>query len=190
MAIAPVTKKRIAEKQSDLRLEVFGSIDEQHIWHRKKAKGFTTIPRTMPLLGAIMDSLSGKGVPLSRTYLELWCRTNDDGFVTLSKPAETAFASGFSGERAIFTWKERLRRLEDLGFIWSKPGISGAFHYVQLWNPYLVVKHHKERNTPGFRADLYHALFERSQDIGADDLSLPIVPQAAPVAPKAKSDDR
>jgi hypothetical protein len=163
-------KKTIEDKQTQLRKEVFGPLNPAHTWSRKTAKGFTTIPRTMPLIGAIMDALSGKGKPVATTFLELWCRSNDDGFVTLSKQSETAFASGFSGERAVSTWKERVRRLEELGFLITKPGVSGNLHYVQLWNPYIIVKFHKEQNTQGFRTDLYNALFERVQDIGAQDL--------------------
>ncbi|ESX68764.1 hypothetical protein NKJ87_06330 [Mesorhizobium sp. M0027] len=169
-AARAVAKKTIEDKQAELRKEVFGLLDPELTWSRKTAKGFTTIPRTMPLIGAIMDALSGKGKPVARTFLELWCRSNDDGFVTLSKQAETAFASGFSGERTVSTWKERVRRLEELGFLITKPGVSGNLHYVQLWNPYIVIKYHKGQDTQGFRADLYHALFERVQDIGARDL--------------------
>ncbi|RWP24958.1 MAG: hypothetical protein E5Y73_28525 [Mesorhizobium sp.] len=163
-------KKTIEMKQAELRQEVFGSIDPAHTWSRKTAKGFTTIPRTMPLLGAIMDGMSGKGKPVSTTYLELWCRSNDDGFVTLSKQVETAYASGFSGPRAVSTWKERVRKLEALEFLRTKPGVSGNLHYVQLWNPYKVIKFHKAKSTPGFRQELYNVLFERVQDIGASDL--------------------
>nr|WP_245276251.1 hypothetical protein [Mesorhizobium sp. LNHC220B00] len=170
MTIKPVSKKTTLEKQAEMRKQVFGELDPSYIWHRKAAKGFTTIPRTMPLLGAIMDGLSGKGKPLSTVYLELWCRSNDDGFVTLSKQAETAYASGFCGERAVSTWKERVRRLEELDFLKTKPGVSGNLHYVQLWNPYRVVKHHRDQDTPGFRHDLYNALVERALDIGATDL--------------------
>ncbi|MER8423892.1 hypothetical protein NKH01_09305 [Mesorhizobium sp. M1403] len=112
----------------------------------------------------------GKGKPVSTTYLELWCRSNDEGFVTLSKQVETAYASGFSGERAVSTWKERVRKLEELQFLMTKPGVSGSLHYVQLWNPYLIVKFHKAQSTPGFRPELYNVLFERVQDIGARDL--------------------
>ena len=83
-----------------------------------------------------------KREPVSSTYLELWCRTNDDGFVVQSKQAEIAFASGFSGQRGVSTWKERVRKLEALNFLISKPGVSGSLHYVQLWNPYLIIKNH------------------------------------------------
>ncbi|PWU70682.1 hypothetical protein DK867_23455 [Ochrobactrum sp. POC9] len=164
------TTKKIEEKQAEVQKQVFGDIDKAQIWHRKTAKGFTTIPRTMPLLGSMMDALSGKGKPVSTTYLELWCRSNDDGFITLSKQAEIAFSSGFSGLRGVSTWKERVRKLEELGFLLTKPGVSGSLHYVQLWNPYIVIKQHKVNKTPGFPEDRYNALFERVLEIGAKDL--------------------
>jgi len=164
------SKKTIAQKQADLQQNIFGVINPNDIWHRKRSDGFTTIPRTMPLLGAIMDGLSGKGKPLSTTYLELWCRSNDDGFLTLSKPIDTAFASGFSGQRGVATWKERIRKLNNLHYLIFKPGVSGSIHYVQLWNPYMVTAYHKENNTEGLLLDKYYALLERVAEIGADDL--------------------
>ena len=163
------TSKKVEEKQAEIRKQVFGEIAKGATWHRKTAKGFTTIPRTMPLLGAIMDSLSGKGKPVSTTYLELWCRSNDDGFVTLSKQVDTAFASGFSGLRGVSTWKERVRKLEELGFLDTKAGVSGSLHYVQLWNPYIVIKNHHGNKTVGIPEDRYNALIERMMEIGAKD---------------------
>lgn len=161
---------KIAEQRAQLRKQVFGDVDENYVWHRLKAKGFTTIPRTMPLIGAIMDGLAGKGKPVSTTYLELWSRSNDDGFVILNKHGEAAFASGFSGQRGVSTWKERIRKLEELHFIWTKPGSSGSLHYVQIWNPYRIITRHKTAQTPGFSEMHYNALFERVQEIGAEDL--------------------
>ncbi|WP_176454369.1 hypothetical protein [Sinorhizobium fredii] len=162
--------KKVEEKQAEIRKQVFGPIDPNGVWDRKTAKGFTTIPRTLPLLGSLMDGLSGKGKPVSTTYLELWCRSNDEGFVTLSKQAEIAFASGFSGLRGVSTWKERVRKLEELQFLITRPGVSGNLHYVQLWNPYLIIKYHKTHGTPGFLEDRYNALIERMMEIGAKDL--------------------
>lgn len=163
--------KIVEEKQAEIRKQVFGDLETSKIWHRKRAKGFTTIPRTMPLLGGIMDGLSGKGKPVSTTYLELWCRSNDDGFITLSKQSDIAFASGFSGLRGVSTWKERVRKLEKLKFLDTKPGVSGNLHYVQLWNPYLVIKYHKESKTEGLAEDRYFALVERMIEIGAKDFA-------------------
>ena len=164
---------RTAEKRAQLRASLFPDLNEARVWdvkNRKQTKGFTSMPRTMPLIGAIMDMLSGKGKPVSTVYLELWCRADEKGFLTLSKPAETAFASGYSGERGVSTWKERVRRLEALGFITTKAGASGDLNYVQIWNPYLVIKHHSEQKTEGFSEQHYNALLERSFDIGALDL--------------------
>ncbi|MGC4026209.1 MAG: hypothetical protein QM744_14335 [Mesorhizobium sp.] len=162
-------RKKIEMRQAELRQQVFGEINPKSTWNRLRATGFTTIPRTIPLLGAIMDGLAGKGKPVSRTYLELWSRANDDGFAVLSKQHDIAFASGFTTQRAVSTWKERLRLLEELWFIKTAPGTSGSTHYVQIWNPYLVVKAHREAKTAGFLTDHYNALFERMQEIGATD---------------------
>jgi len=163
-------QKKIAERQAALRKELFGDVDPTRTWHRKRHDGWTTMPRTMPLLGAIMDGLAGKGNPVSTTYLELWCRSNDDGFVTLSKPVEMAFASGFTGQRGVSTWKERLRKLEALSFIVTKPGVTGPMHYVQIWNPYITIKDHKAKKSAGFAEKIYIALFDRVLEINADDL--------------------
>lgn len=170
MAIKPSAKKKFQAKQAEIRKQVFGDVDPNHIWHRKRANGFTTLPRTMPLIGLILDGLSGKGKPVSNTYLELWCRSNDDGFVTLSKQQEIAFASGFTGLRGVSTWKERIRKLEGLQFIVTKPGVSGSIHYVQIWNPYLVIKYHREQKTEGFQEQTFNVLAERCFEIGASDL--------------------
>jgi len=178
---------RTAEKRAQLRASLFPELDEADVWdvkNRKKTKGFTSMPRTMPLMGAIMDMLSGKGKPVSTVYLELWCRADEKGFLTLSKPAETAFASGYSGERGVSTWKERIRRLERLGFISTKKGSSGDLHYVQIWNPYLVIKHHADQKTEGLSEQHYNALLERSFDIGALDL---VEEKKSPVVEAPKS---
>jgi hypothetical protein len=91
---------------------------------RQKHDGFTTLPRTMPIILSIMDDLAN-GHPVSTTYLELWCRVFDEGFVTLSKPREMAFHAGFTGQRGERTWRARIKILADLGFIDVRPGASG-----------------------------------------------------------------
>jgi len=162
------------EKQAALRLQIFPGLDEGRVWDikdKKRTKGFTSIPRTMPLLGSIMDALSGKGKPVSTVYLELWCRANEQGFLTLSRPAETAFASGYSGERGVSTWKERVRKLEALNFISTRPGSISDLNYVQIWNPYVIIKEHAAAETTGFPLQHFNALLERASEIGALDFS-------------------
>lgn len=159
---------KIKESQQKLRARLWPGLDESLLWHRNTKQGFITIPRPMPLIMEIMDDLAN-GKPVSSAYLELWCRSFDEGFVTLSKQEDIAFASGYSGQRSVSTWRQRMKTLHELGFIDLKPGSAGAMSYALLWNPYLVIKGHKEQGTPGLREDLYNALVARAYEIGADD---------------------
>jgi hypothetical protein len=156
-----------------MRASIFPALDENRVWNIKdeaKTKGYSSMPRTIPLIGAMADLMAGKGKPVTSTYLELWCRADEQGFVIANKHGEISFASGFSGERGVSTWKQRIRKLEALGFISIKAGTAGDIHYVQIWNPYLVIKDHNEANTEGFSEKHYHAFLERYYEIGALDL--------------------
>ena len=179
--------QRSKDKRSAMRSTAFPELDESRVWdvkNKARTKGFTSMPRTMPLIGAIIDLMAGKGKPASNTYLELWCRADEQGFLILNKPQEIAFASGFSGERGVTTWKQRVRRLEKLGFISTKPGTSGDLHYVQIWNPYLVIRDHRDANTEGFSERHFLAFVERYNDIGAVDYE-EVAPTVAFLMPKA-----
>lgn len=175
-------RKSIAQRQQELRDRLWPTHTAGHIWQRKHHDGFTTIPRTMPLMLDIMNDLAN-GQPISSTYLELWCRAYDECFVTLSKPREMAFHAGFSGQRGERTWRGRMKILADLGFIDLKEGPSGPMSYALILNPYLVIRRHMQQGHPGIRADKYNALMERAIEIGANDLTLP-----DPWAPVAEPD--
>jgi hypothetical protein len=164
-------KSKVVANIEALRLELWPNINDLHVWNRQTSDGFSTIPRTLSQIGSMADALSGKGKPVMQTYLELWCRVYDNGFVNLSRQQEIAFASGFSGQRAVATWRERMKRLQELDFIDIKAGPSGPFSYALIINPYWVVASHKKKGTALFPNDRYSALFERSLEIGATDLA-------------------
>ncbi|WP_247390293.1 hypothetical protein [Bradyrhizobium sp. 35] len=177
MAVLPVLplpkpRKKIAQRQLDLRSRLWPTHHDGHIWQRKHHNGFATIPRTMPLIMTIMDDLSD-GRPVASTYIDLWCRAFDECFVTLSKPREMAFHAGFTGQRGERTWRERMRILHDLGFIDIKEGPSGPMSYALILNPYLVIRRLMLAKHPGVRGDKYNALMERAGEIGALDLEMP-----------------
>lgn len=46
----------------------------------------------------------------------------------------------FYGERAVDTWRRRMRRLREFNLIQSKPGPSGDFHFVLLLNPNVAME--------------------------------------------------
>ncbi len=160
----------------DLDLE---HAEDELLWSRFVYNGFATLPKAMPMMLGIMDDLSG-GQPVSGTYLELWCRTFDDSFVVLSKQEELAFHSGFTGQRAVRTWKARLKILAGLGFIQLADGPSGDCSYALIFNPYQVIKKLHD-GKKGVRADKYNALLARSIEI--DDASLDPPKPAKPTSP-------
>jgi len=162
------TRSKVARQKLALRDNIWPELDEDTLWKRATSDGWLSVPRAMPLLLRIMDSLS-KGKPLSATYFDLWCRTYDDSFVIANKDREMAFSAGFTGERAVRTWANRMTMLADLGFISVQSGPSGPLSYVLLMNPYHVV--HKLREKGQINEGLFNALNQRMVEIGADDLT-------------------
>lgn len=159
---------KIQKKKQALRKQLWGDIAPETIWNRKLNDGYTTIPRTMPIVFQIMDYLSEKSKPISSTYFSLWCRVFDESFIEIKSPDEMAFESGYSGQRAVSTWKARMKILSNLGFIDAKEGASGQYNYVLLKNPYMVIKEHYKNKK--IQEGKYNALFARAQEVGAQDL--------------------
>ncbi|ATQ69079.1 MULTISPECIES: hypothetical protein [Methylosinus] len=141
-------RKKIAQRQLELRKKLWPHVTDGHLWQRLHHDGFATIPRTMPLILTIMDDLAN-GQPVSMTYLDLWGRAFDECFVTLSKPREMAFHSGFTGQRAERTWRGRIKLLAELGFIELQAGASGPMSYAVILNPYLVIRRLHEQKHVG-----------------------------------------
>ena len=171
--MATESKKRlskIARQKLRMRDTLWPELDEARLWSRERSDGWLSVPRPMPLLMKIMDSLS-KGKPVSSTYLDLWCRTYDDSFIIANKDREMAYFSGFTGERAVRTWTMRMRTLKDLGFIDIKSGPNGPISYVLIFNPYLVVRRLYEDGQ--INETFFNSLTQRMIEIGAHDLSDP-----------------
>ncbi|MBL9066575.1 MAG: hypothetical protein JNN10_09815 [Sphingopyxis sp.] len=131
-------------------------------------EGWVALPRIMPLMMSIMDDLSEKGFPVSRTYLELWSRLREEQFLTLNRPEEMAFHAGFEGQRALRTWKDRIQRLSNLGFIGLVPGPLGDLSYAVVYNPYHVIK--RAYLAGDVQERKWQALVVRSNEVGAFDI--------------------
>lgn len=175
MALILAKAKSAAKRRKiELREKLWPGVTEKHLWDRHNRDGFATVPRTLPLMLTIMNDLAEKGQPIGSAYLELWCRLRDEGFLNLSQPQEMAFASGFTGQRALYTWRDRLSKLRDLEFISFKDGPNGEFSYALFWNPYHVIRRHFEA---GRVSDAkWQALIFRASEIGADDLDDEVPP--------------
>ncbi|MBE2244771.1 MAG: hypothetical protein IAE86_18595 [Burkholderiaceae bacterium] len=165
-----------AESNLKMRAFLWPDLDEKRLWLRtdKTRKGFTTMPRTMALIINLIDDVSkqvtnGKAVPAGRTYLVLWCRVFDEGFVRIDNEAVAALEAGYAGERNVTTWRQHLAVLRDLGFIDCKDGPAGPHQYVLLYNPYQVIR---ALNAKGMiQQSTYTALYQRAIDMRATDLT-------------------
>lgn len=137
--------------------------------------GFATIPRLLPLILHLLKELSGgrSGDP-SSVYLELWSRDFGQGIIAISDEQECAFASGYSGNRAVRTWRERMYALVELGFILAKREGNREFGQVLLLDPIAVVT---RLHTLGrVNEDWWTAFVARANEIGAKIPQAPILP--------------
>jgi hypothetical protein len=180
--------KAIVEKQIELRQKLWPQITDTDLWLRKERDGFATIPRTLPLIMSIMDALTGKGKRVSSAYLVLWCQVMDEVFFEVKNEQALAFACGFEGERAVRTWRERMRDLQSLGFIDFKPGANGDITYILLLNPYHAIRRHREAKNPSITDKRYNSLIARAHEIKADDMDevLPSDPITRLAPPRKK----
>ncbi len=160
--------QKIGKQTLKLREQLWPTLDETLLWNRKTATGFTTIPRTMPHIFRIIDDLGGKGIPLSRVYFSLWCRVFDESLIKIQSYAKLAYEAGFSGQRAVTLWKQRMARLVELEFIQAEEGAGGKYDYILLLNPYhIITQHHMAE----IQKQKYTELFNRAEEIGATDLN-------------------
>ena len=160
--------QRIKERAILRRKQLWPNIPGDKNWNRKVSDGFTTIPRTLALVGMIADMLADKNKRVSSTYWGLWCRVWDTGVVIIENEYELATEAGFTGERRVYTWRDRIKQLIKMNFIEVKEGPKGPYQYALIINPYHVLCDHREA---GHIQDQYWISFlERAEEISAKDI--------------------
>ncbi|WP_218568971.1 hypothetical protein [Pseudomonas sp. 2FE] len=167
MANAKQSAKRrltMSERAQQLMLVHFPNISDAWKWTRKTHDGFSTIPRTLPIAMQAIDAQS-KGQPAGHVLFCLWARSPDHPVITIENPSTFAAEAGFLGERAVDTWRRRMKKLRELQFIVTKPGASGEFHYVMLTNPNAAVEWMRTHSL--VQDGLYSRFIERLPEIGA-----------------------
>lgn len=161
---AQTRRLKMSERaQQQLALH-FPDVPETLLWRRKSNDGFTTVPRPLPIAMQAIDATS-KGAPAGHSLFCLWARAPDNPLVIVENPATYAVETGFTGERAVDTWRKRMRKLRELGFIRTKAGASGEFHYILLLNPNVAVELMRQA---GLVPDsIYGRFIERVAEVGA-----------------------
>ncbi len=166
--------KRISKAREDavaMRKHLWPDVGDDELWlvGDKKKKGFSPIPRTMPILmnmiGDASKQVGTKSVPAGRTYLTLWCRVFGEGLVRIDNEMTAASETGYVGERSVSTWREHIRVLKDLGFIDYRGGPAGPMQYILLLNPYRIAQ--VLRTKKWISEIQYTGLFQRATEIGA-----------------------
>ncbi|APO56480.1 hypothetical protein LUI11_25770 [Bradyrhizobium diazoefficiens] len=161
---ATAKRMKMAERAQQLMNLHFPNVDSSFIWHRKTNDGFTTIPRTLPIVMNAIDAQS-KGQPAGHALFCLWARSPDNPVITIENPATFAGEAGFIGERATDTWRKRMKRLRELTMIMTKPGASGEFHYVMLLNPNAGLEWMRSHGL--VQDGIYGRFIERLMEVGA-----------------------
>lgn len=129
---------RAYQQRNRLREEYWPKDDA---WTGESDVGWFRAPRTLSL---IMTLISEKELSdnkdLSSVYLELLTCHIDNGIIEMGHEADHAYAAGYTGPRAIRTWQERMRALEDLGFIRIKGIGAHRYKYVLLIHPTVAIQ--------------------------------------------------
>ena len=149
-----------AQQQLELH---FPGWDQMWLWQRKVNDGYTTVPRTLPYVMQAIDDQS-KGQPAGHTLFCLWARSPDHPLIIIENPTTFAAEAGFSGERAVDTWRRRMKRLVELKLIAAKKGPAGDFSYVLLQNPNVAMEWMRQNGL--VQDDLYSRFLTRVTDVG------------------------
>lgn len=157
-------RKKMAERAQEQMELLFPNLAPEWIWHRSKNDGYCTLPRTLPIAMQVIDNQS-KGSPAGHTLFCLWARSPDHPLVTIENPATFAAEAGFTGERAVHTWRKKMKKLTELNFILPRKGPSGEYHHVLLINPNMAVEMLWTQGK--VQTDLYARFKDRVIEIGA-----------------------
>ena len=130
----PSTKRRRA-----LREALWPGLGE-YVWSGEDEVGWAPIPRVMPIILRILDEklLSGD-MDLSRVYLGLWCDNYGEGIVEVANESSYAEAAGLRGVRGTRSWRERVFRLERLGFVRAHKRGNSEIGFVAIMHPYAAM---------------------------------------------------
>jgi hypothetical protein len=125
-----------AERRSQLKKRFWAN---EEAWNGS-GNGWFRAPRTIPLILVLLSQkeLTG-GHDVSRVYVELLARHMDGGVIEIGNESDHAYAAGYTGSRAVRTWHERIRLLEELGFIKSKRVANQRYKLVLVVDPLQAV---------------------------------------------------
>jgi len=160
-------KEKVAELRAEQRRQFWPTVDDRKdLWRADKIRpGYRTIPRTLPLILRILDKAAGEHV--SGAYLDLWTQAFDEFIVRVQSDEDRAF---FSGYRHVRTWRDRIKRIEELGFIMTAPHANRPYGFILILNPHKVLPWLHLKNPELIDDPVYKTLQARAIEVGIQDL--------------------
>jgi hypothetical protein len=132
--------KRSKSKRTQLRETHFPG-SSAYIWPQPAEEGWGWVPRNLCLVLAAIDELKDKGLDVTRAYLDLFMLNLGEGIAEIHDERDLAKRAGLTAnDRGVRSWGERLKVLENLGFIKVNRGAGGKVEYVVLVHPRKVMK--------------------------------------------------
>jgi hypothetical protein len=131
-------KSGVAKRREEIRQEYW---PQEDLWTGEKEMGWFSVPRSLPLVLTLLSSkeISGGKDP-SFVYLELLSRQRGEGVIEMAHEADHAFAAGYDGNRAVRTWQERMKILEEIGFIRTVNIGNHRYKYAAIVHPTTAVQ--------------------------------------------------
>lgn len=151
---------------------------EVRAWEGPGEVGYFCAPRSLPF---ILQALSEKAVSSdkdpSMVYVELLSRHLGQGVIEMTHEEDHSFAAGYRGNR---TWKDRMKVLEDAGFIRTS-STGRKYAKVLLVHPSVAMKAlHDAGKIPDRLWTAY-----RDRQIEAGELSVPELSPPSAASPSA-----
>lgn len=133
-------KKSPDDKRTETRERLWPN-SEAAIWTpvNPEVQGYARITRLMPLIMMLIGKICGKGGNPASVYLDLWCRDMGQSLITINDEEEFAYAAGYDSRRTVRSWKERMSKLIELGFIKAQREHNREYGQVLLLNPLAVI---------------------------------------------------
>jgi hypothetical protein len=156
------------ERRAKLREQFWPNEDA---WTGEGERGWFRAPRTLPLILALLSSkeLSGNCDP-SSVYMELLARHIGQGVIEMSNEGDHAYAAGYASNRGIQTWRERMKLLEQNGFIRTKKIGNQRYKYVLLVHPGTALQRLRDAHKiPDLWWDTYRARQSETKELSYED---------------------
>jgi len=147
-----------------MRIQQFPQADVLELWTGKDERGYFSAPRTLPLIVRLISGLSKKTIDPTTVYLDLLSRHMGGGIVEMGAEEDHAYSSGYGGNRAPRTWRDRMKELERLGFIEVKKRGPRPYGYVLLIHPALAVK--RLRDKGAVSDEWWEVYISRQMEVG------------------------